>query len=139
MTANTFDGILGSVVQAMRDQVDHLSAMTSGMAPFDSHALTPAEEMLVYQHPASKYPGATDPQSGLPLSNAQAAQRMYTEMGDTAYVAWVTKMAARARDENQPSLLNQAPPAQIGGTDATATASVDATGPDSTSSNPAGY
>lgn len=93
--SNPFDAMVDDLVREMQQVDDHFADMAKNVPPFDSSKPTPEEDALIFSHPAARYPNVTDPQTGMPLTNAQAAQRMYAEMGPDAYAKWVMSHARR--------------------------------------------
>lgn len=104
-TPNPFTQQLDAVVQAMQDEQAHIARMSQGVQPYNSTATTPEEEQLIYQNPHARYPGVTDPQTQLPISNAQAAQMMLKEMGPEAYIAFVEKNDKRSQAQAAPQMM----------------------------------
>jgi hypothetical protein len=96
---NWLDGALDMVVDAMNDGGNRIDKLSQDQAPFDSVKLTPDEENLIYDNPSVLYPDETDPETGLPLTNAQAAQKLLQEKGAVEYVRFVTEMEKRRAKE----------------------------------------
>lgn len=92
---NPFDDVVNDLVSEMQNMDTQFTDMARGVPPFDSSKPTPEEDALIFAHPAARYPGAMDPMTGMPLTNAQAAQRMYAEMGPEQYGKWVLGHARR--------------------------------------------
>lgn len=96
---NPWDGVLDTIERSMRASGGYLDRLSEGVEPFDSRALSAEEELLVYRNPAAFYPDATDEQTGLPPTNARAAEWLLDDMGPVEYVAWVERMEARLARE----------------------------------------
>lgn len=92
---NPFDDVVNDLVSEMQNVDKNFDQMAHNVPPFDSSKPNPDEDALIFANPAARYPNATDPMTGMPLSNAQAAQRMFAEMGPEKYAAWVTGHAKR--------------------------------------------
>ena len=92
---NPFDHALDQIVSSMKDRATSLDTMTDGVDEFDSKKLSPAEDRLMFDNPAAFYPGKMDPTTNMPLTNAQAAQRLLTEKGAQWYRKWVTDHAKK--------------------------------------------
>jgi hypothetical protein len=111
MKTNPFDTIVSDLVSEMHSVDQQFAGMAGNVPPFDSQKPTPEEDALIFDHPAARYPGAMDPQTGMPISNAQAAQRMLQEMGPTKYIAWVEGHAKRlgltGDDDEQSAVSDQ--------------------------------
>lgn len=92
---NPFDTVTEQLVGAMESIHADMKRVAADVNPYGQEKLTPAEESLMYDHPIARYPGQVDPTTGLPMTNAQAAQKMLDEMGPAAYTAWVDDVERR--------------------------------------------
>lgn len=91
------DGPLNAMVQAMVDADEQLAQMSKDIGDFDSVALTPEEDELVFHNPHLRYLGQVEPITGKPYTNVQAAQRMYNvDMGPEQYKKYVEDFVYRA-------------------------------------------
>lgn len=93
---NPYDDVLKNLVQAMHDVDGSLTELSRDVRPFDSQELTPEEDEMLFHNPAQRYIGQNDPATGMPLTNAQAAQRLLAEIGPIEYVKYVEDVMRRA-------------------------------------------
>lgn len=113
--SNPFDEIKSSLVDEMMSLRDQWSGMAKGTPPFNSSKLNPEEDRFVFENPSALYENYTHPQTGQPLTNAQAAQVMLdggtlvdqqgqpkqiTGMGAERYIRWVEDHAKRIQTEH---------------------------------------
>lgn len=80
---------------AFQSIIDEIARMAGEVEPAFHEKLDLREEDIAYDHPASQFPGEVDEMTGLPLTNAQAAQRLLQEMGEIDYVRWVDDVERR--------------------------------------------
>lgn len=99
------DASLAAMVDAMNNADKQMTAMSQGIGDFDSRKLTPAEDDLVFHNPHLRYLGQVEPTTGLPYTNAQAAQKLLAEVGPTEYVNYIKDYVSRA-DRRQGSTVN---------------------------------
>ena len=96
---NFFDDVVDQTVQAMQDVVGYQDLLSDDVQPFDSLLTTPDEEDLIFDNPIAYFPGAVDPELGMPITNAQAAQMMLQKWGAQRYVEWVESVVERRDKE----------------------------------------
>lgn len=77
---NPFDAVRSQLVEAMQSVGQDIRERAGKTKPYDSVKLSPDEEELMWNHPVSRYPEDVDPTSGMPLTNAQAANKWYMEV-----------------------------------------------------------
>lgn len=88
--------VLDAMEKAMDTADESLAKMSADVGDFDARELTAAEDMLVFENPAVRYPDDVDQTTGMPLTNQQAAQRLLEELGPEAWVAHVRDVVRRA-------------------------------------------
>lgn len=96
---------LESMVRAMEMADLRMADMAEGIGDFDSVELTPEEDELVFNSPSLRYLGQVEPQTGLPYTNAQAAQLLLQEIGPEEYFNYVTDYVRRY-DRRQKDRMN---------------------------------
>lgn len=89
------------LVDLLRKEREAIRRWGHDVEPYNSIGLSRDEETLVFDNPAVLYPDEVDEQTGLPLSNAQAAQRLLEEMGTQRYTQWVDAVYRRRQREQQ--------------------------------------
>lgn len=77
---NPFDEVRANLVEAMGSISQDIRERASRTKPYDSVKLSSDEEQLVWDNPVAKYPNEVDPTTGMPLTNAQAANKWYMEV-----------------------------------------------------------
>lgn len=77
---NPLDSIRQEIVEALSEWRDEQRSTAKGVRPFDNVELSVEEEAMLYDNPSLRYPGEVSPETGLPLSNAEAAERWYQEI-----------------------------------------------------------
>lgn len=88
---NPFDAVRDQLVEAMQSVSQDIKDRASKTKPYDTRKATPEEEELLWNNPIAKYPNDVDPTTGLPLTNAQAANKWYMEVtsGDKYPSRWI--------------------------------------------------
>lgn len=84
----------------MLDVDAHLSELAKDTRPFNSTQLSPEEDDLLFHNPALRYQDQVHPTTGMPYTNAQAAQQMVQDMGAQGYVSYVEDYVRRADRRN---------------------------------------
>src|SRR6476661_4914759 len=112
------DAVLESMVKSLSNADQQLGHMSENISDFDSVALTPEEDTLVFHNPALRFTGQVHPQTGQPYTNAQAAQKLLADIGPDEYTRYVEDFVNRAerrgRDEHLPFAPDpSAPPAPM--------------------------
>lgn len=97
---NPYNRVVDGLVQTMVVVDAHLAAMSKDVAPFDSKALTPEEDDLLFHNPHLRYLGQVEPTTGQPYTNAQATQKLLAELGPQEYVNYVDDYVRRADRRN---------------------------------------
>lgn len=101
------DAPLAVIVKAMDDADHQMQQMATGIGDFDSHELSPEEDLLLFDNPHLRYVDQVEPITGLPYTNAQATVQYRKDVGDVAYVAYVEdvvrRMDRRQSDNPQPT------------------------------------
>lgn len=100
---------LEAMVQAMSNADDQMGRMAENIGDFDAQELTPEEDMLVFHNPSLRYIGQVEPSTGMPYTNAQAAQKLLAEVGPEEYVKYVEDFVRRA-DRREKDQMNRAIP-----------------------------
>ncbi len=90
------DAVLESMVKSLSNADQQLGHMSENIKDFDSVALTPEEDTLVFHNPALRFSGQVHPQTGQPYTNAQAAQALLQQVGPDEYVKYVQDFVNRA-------------------------------------------
>jgi hypothetical protein len=90
------DAVLESMVQSLTNADAQLGHMSANVRDFDSVVLSPEEDTLLFHNPALRHTGQVHPQTGLPYTNAQAAQQLLKEIGPDEYVKYVHDFVNRA-------------------------------------------
>lgn len=90
------DAPLAAMVAALMNADKQMGHMSEDIGEFDSQKLTPAEDEMVFHNPALRYKGQVEPTTGLPYTNAQAAQKLLSEVGPEEYVKYVEDFVRRA-------------------------------------------
>lgn len=93
--SHPLDAPLAAMVKAMDDADTQMAQMSVGIGDFDSHELSPEEDELLFHNPALRYQDQVEPTTGLPYTNAQAAQKFLQDVGPEAYVAYVHDVVRR--------------------------------------------
>lgn len=96
---NPFDAQLSRLTGEMQKFDGYLEGLTRDTRPFDSTELSDEEEALMYAHPSTLFDGEINEQTGMPYSDAEAAQRLLDEMGPVEYVRWVEGLEKRRTRE----------------------------------------
>jgi hypothetical protein len=100
------DGPLHAMVKSLENADKQLGHMSDGIGDFDSVALSPEEDTLVFHNPHLRFKGQVHPQTGQPYTNAQAAQKLLADIGPEEYTRYVEDFVRRAerrgRDEHLP-------------------------------------
>ncbi len=109
---------LNAMVSALENADKQLGQMSQGIGDFDSVALTPEEDTLVFHNPSLRFTGQVHPQTGQPYTNAQASQALLQQVGPDEYVKYVEDFVSRSerrgRGEEQPFTPDpMAPPAPM--------------------------
>lgn len=96
---NIFDEQVAAYVDVIREMVDGIRQQGRNVRPYGdglgpSENLSPEENYLLYQNPAEhvrlKWPeAATDPTTGMPITNQQASQILLGKLGPQDYVRYV--------------------------------------------------
>ncbi len=89
------DRPLKAMVDAMLDADKQLATMAHGMGDFDSKQLSAEEDEQLFAKPAMRYLTEKNPQTGLPYTDPEAAQRLLEEMGPEQYVAYCKDFVRR--------------------------------------------
>lgn len=115
MADNPFQQIKTQLVDEMMSLSDEWHDMASGVQPFNSQKMSPEEDRFIFENPAAVYENYTHPQTGQPLTNAQAAKTLLDGgvlinqqgqpervfgMGPHKYVEWVQGHAKRIQNEH---------------------------------------
>ncbi len=90
------DSVLESMVKSLSNADQQLGHMSKDIKDFDSVALTPEEDTLVFHNPALRFSGQVHPQTGQPYTNAQAAQKLLADIGPDEYTRYVQDFVSRA-------------------------------------------
>lgn len=111
MKGNQFDRVVDRVVQEMHKSAKALDTATGDPEPFDSHRLTPQESLFFYDHPHAHpdVQGLTDPTTGLPYGNEQAAAALLEQWGPVRYVDWVDENHAYQQKQGE-SMMGEGMP-----------------------------
>jgi hypothetical protein len=109
------DAVLESMVKSLSSADTQLGHMSKDIKDFDSVALTPEEDTLVFHNPSLRFAGQVHPQTGQPYTNAQAAQKLLADIGPDEYTRYVEDFVNRAErrgaGDEQPFLPPAASPA----------------------------
>jgi len=90
------DAVLESMVKSLSNADQQLGHMSKDIKDFDSVALTPEEDTLVFHNPSLRFSGQVHPQTGQPYTNAQAAQKLLADIGPDEYTRYVQDFVSRA-------------------------------------------
>lgn len=89
------DAPLNAMVQALTNADKQLGQMADGIGDFDSQKLTPEEDVLIFHNPSLRYINQVNPTTGMPYTNAEAAQKLLSEVGPDQYVKYVEDFVQR--------------------------------------------
>ena len=105
------DAVLESMVKSLSNADQQLGHMSKDIKDFDSVALSPEEDTLVFHNPALRFTGQVHPQTGQPYTNAQAAQKLLADIGPDEYTRYVRDFVSRAERRGRDEHLPFVPPA----------------------------
>lgn len=92
---NVFDKQAEYMAHQMDKFSGYLETLSEDVEPFDSQQLSPDEEDLLYDHPSTLFGDEVSVETGMPLSDAEAAQQLLEQMGPVEYVRFVEGVAKR--------------------------------------------
>lgn len=113
--ANPFDDVRRVLKSTIEATLEQNRTWARSMRPYNSEAPTREERLLIWNNPHLMYPDEVDPTTGMPLTNAQAAQKWADE--DTkGFIEWAEETDRLERRYAREGAADAAPMDNTNGT-----------------------